>query len=308
MPIVYSLSQLKRGLDTPALFFREANRLYHRRLYTWSYNKTGTDILSEDWDIMIILDGCRYDIFAQQSKLEGDFSSKISRGSNTVEFLRGNFGDKYIGDTVYVTANPQLHRYQNTINTAFYEVNNVWDSEGWSTKYGTVLPETVTSHAKKALKKHDDKRIIVHFIQPHYPFIESDTVFDKGHLEIEEEELNPWDKLMQNRIKISRNRVWELYRTNLKRCLPYVEELISSTNYKTVVTADHGNMLGDRATPFPIREWGHPRGIYTEELVKVPWLIAPYSDRKETILEEPKQTDAIDTRTVEDRLKHLGYR
>jgi hypothetical protein len=283
---VYSLSQLKRGIDTPALFFREANRLYHRRLSTWDYNENGTDVLSEDWDVLIILDACRCDVFDQQSDLAGDLSTRISRGSNTVEFLRGNFGDKSIGDTVYVTANPQLYRHSDTINAAFYEVENIWNSEGWNTEYGTVLPETVTKTAKKTLKKYTDKRIIVHFVQPHYPFIESDTHFDKGHLESEEEELNPWDKLMQNKLNISHSRIWDLYEQNLRRCLPHVKELIDSTPYKTAVTADHGNMFGERATPFPIREWGHPRGIYTKELVKVPWLIAPYSDRKEIVCGE----------------------
>jgi hypothetical protein len=307
---MYSLSQVRRALDTPALFFREANRLYHRRLSAWDYNKRGTAVLDEDWDTLVILDGCRYDVFEQCVGMEGDLSSRISRGSNTVEFLRGNLADRTVNDTVYVTANPQLYRHRDDINATFYDVVDVWDSEGWDGGHGTVLPETVARYGKEALAEHDDKRIIVHFVQPHYPFIGAETDFDKGHLETEDDgELNPWDRIMQDRVSVDRERIWELYRDNLQRCLPHVRDLVDATPYKTVVTADHGNMFGDRALPFPIREWGHPRGLYTEQLVKVPWFTPPYEERKAVTEGSTRggQTTAAST-TVEGRLRDLGYR
>lgn len=45
------------------------------------------------------------------------------------------------------------------------------------------------------------------------------------------------------------------------------------TDGTTVVTSDHGNHLGEFATPFPIRLYGHPEGIRTPELIRVPWLV-----------------------------------
>src|SRR6056297_1717045 len=106
---MYRLSQLRRGLSTPSLFLREANRLYYRRMNRWSHNVNGIDIFSEDWDNFVILDACRYDIFRNQSELPGHLESRTSKGSSTVEFLKANFDGRDLRDTVYVTANPQLY-------------------------------------------------------------------------------------------------------------------------------------------------------------------------------------------------------
>jgi hypothetical protein len=67
-------------------------------------------------------------------------------------------------------------------------------------------------------------------------------------------------------------------------------------------------MVGERAFPFPIREWGHPRGIYTEQLVKVPWLVDDTGPRRKVVTEAAEsETSDVDEETVADRLKNLGY-
>jgi hypothetical protein len=210
---------------------------------------------------------------------------------------------------VYVTANPQLYRHRSEIDAQFHDIVDVWDVGGWDEEYGTVLPETVTRYGKEALEKYDDKRVIVHYVQPHYPFIGAGTDFDKGHLNDETAELNPWDRIMQGLVDIDRDRIWAAYKRNLERCLPHVRELVDADGYKTVVTADHGNMFGDRARPFPIREWGHPRGIYTKELVKVPWFVPPYDERKAVTEESAREEQPTGASSeVEERLRDLGYR
>ena len=79
-------------------------------------------------------------------------------------------------------------------------------------------------------------------------------------------------------------------------------------NGRTVVTADHSNMIGKRSLPIPIRDWSHPRGIYTKELVTVPWLVFENGPRWEIRAEEPTiQSDAVDDDAVADQLRHLGY-
>jgi len=306
---VYSLDQLKRGLSTPSLFFREANRLYHRRLNTRRYNTSGVDIFTEDWDTLIILDACRYDMFKRISDFSGRLKSRVSRGSSTPEFLAANFDGRELLDTVYVTANPQLYRNRHRIDTELHAVIDVWDDEGWDDQYGTALPETVADAAIDAAEEYPNKRHIVHFMQPHYPFLTDETEFDKGHLQDEDtEEGNVWTKLMEEEIDVETETVWSLYDDNLRRVLPSVERLLDRLPGKTVVTADHGNMLGERAWPIPIREWGHPRGIYITELVTIPWLVVEGRTRREIVAEK-----AVDNRSsthdkiVERRLQQLGY-
>lgn len=307
---MYSLSQLQRGLATPALFFREANRLWYRRFNRRAYNTTGVDIFAEDWDNLVILDACRYDMFEQQNTISGTLESRRSRGASTTEFLKANFSDRNLEDTVYVTANPQLYRNESEIRPQLHAVENVWQDDGWDTENKTVLPETVTRYAQDAADRFPNKRLIVHYIQPHYPFIGSETMFDKGHLDDPNETGdNVWTQLITGEIDMSREQIWNLYIDNLDRALPAVSELAEHLQGRTVITADHGNMVGERAFPFPIREWGHPRGIYTEELVKVPWLVIEGAERRKIEAEQPQQSNEgdVDSNVVADRLEHLGY-
>ena len=306
---MYSFTQLKRSLETPALFGRELNRLYHRRLNARRYNTRGTDIFAEDWDTLIILDACRYDMFERISDLPGRLETRTSRGSSTPEFLRANFDDRELLDTVYVTANPQLYRKRDQIETTLHAVIDVWNEEGWNEQYGTVLPETVAEAAIDAAETYPNKRHVVHFMQPHYPFLSDETEFDKGHLENEDaEEGNAWTQLIEGTVEVDVELLWELYDDNLRRALPSVERLLTELSGRTVVTADHGNMIGERARPVPIRPGGHPRGLYTEQLVKVPWLVCDGEARRQITAETPTRAhDDVDENVVTERLRNLGY-
>ncbi|WP_330632550.1 hypothetical protein [Halocatena halophila] len=272
-----------------------------------SYNTDGVDILAEDWDNLLILDACRYDMFEKHQTLPGTLEHRISRESATTDFLMANFRDKEIHDTVYVTANPQLYRNQDRIQAEFHDVVNIWMEDGWDETEGTVLPETVTEYAKQAASDYPNKRLIVHYIQPHYPFIGADTTFDKGHLEGSDDE-NVWGQLMTGEIDVNKEKIWEVFTNNLEIALPAVESLMETLSGKTVVTADHGNMIGERSTPIPVTEWGHPRGTYTDQLVKVPWLTHENGNRRKVVSEVPLTSEnSVDDSVVSERLRNLGY-
>jgi hypothetical protein len=314
---MYSLAQLRRGLkrgaSSPNLFLREANRLYHRKLYREPYNTDGVDVFAEDWDNLIVLDACRYDMFEATHDLDGHLSSRISRGAHTSEFLIGNFHQRDLTDTVYVTASPILHRGKGEkYEPNLHAIVNVWERDGWNEDQKTVMPETMLKYAKEAAERYPNKRIVVHMMQPHYPFIDSGMDADKGTVpDPDEIENDIWEQLFTGELSVSREDVWRAYIGNLRRAYPAVEEMIEELDGKTVVTGDHGNMIGERASPFPIREWGHPPGVYTEELTKVPWLAVEAETRRDIVAEEPSAStedeDDVEEDVVEDRLKHLGY-
>lgn len=282
--------------------------MYHRRLNRRRFNTSGVDVFAEDWDNLLILDACRYDLL-EGVDLPGRLESRRSRGSNTVEFLLGNVDGRDLLDTVYVTANPQLHRNRDRIHARFYDVIDVWLEDGWDDRNHTVLPETTTEYAKRAAATYQDKRLVVHYIQPHYPFLGSDDGIVDRHLFGDgEDAVNVWEQLMTGRSTIEAAEVKRLYTDNLDRTLPHVVELLDTLKGRTIVTADHGNMLGERARPIPIIEWGHPRGIYTDELVEVPWLVIDGARRKITegspIATREREFDDV----VKRRLQDLGYR
>ncbi|AKH98003.1 type 2 periplasmic-binding domain-containing protein [Halanaeroarchaeum sulfurireducens] len=306
---MYSLAQVKRGLSHPNLIIREFNRLYHTRLDSLRYNEAGFGLMEADWDFCHILDACRYDMFAEHSSLPGMLSKRVSRGSNTVEFLRGNFETGTYHDTVYVTANPQYRRYENQFDAEFHDVVDVWANDGWDDTYNTVLPETTTEYALEAADRYPHKRLLVHFIQPHYPFLVPDSTFDKTHLHDEGAETDDfWHRIFYGELDVDPSYVWSLYRKSLDEALPHVERLLTSVEGKHVVTADHGNMVGERAAPLPVREWGHPEGIYVPKLVEVPWLEYTNGERRRVTPTRPRQGTSVDDNAVRERLRTLGYR
>ncbi|WP_435078880.1 hypothetical protein [Halococcus sp. AFM35] len=304
-----TFARLARAVRNPVLFARQANRLYYRRLNRRQYNHDGVDIFAEDWDTLVILDACRYDMFERHAELPGRLESRISRGSATTEFLHANFSGRDLRDTVYVTANPQLYRNREAIDTHLHSIVDLWREDGWDDDYGTVLPETLTEYALQAANDYSHKRLIIHYVQPHYPFIGSGTNFDKHHLAADATETgeNIWGQLLTGALDASPEDIWPLYVANLERTLPHIRELLETIEGRTVVTADHGNMLGERSFPIPITEWGHPRGIYTEQLVRVPWLVAENGPRRSIEAEAATAGSETDEEVVKDRLRELGY-
>jgi hypothetical protein len=106
---------------------------------------------------------------------------------------------------------------------------------------------------------------------------------------------------------VTREQMWEAYLDNLHLVLEEVRTLFEELTGKIVVSSDHGELLGDREAPIPIRRYGHPRGIYVEELVKVPWLVYRNGPRPEIVAETPEQSVSYDEDEIDERLRDLGY-
>jgi arylsulfatase A-like enzyme len=242
-------------------------------------------------------------------------SSQISKGSSTVEWLRANFDGRDLYDTVYVTANPQLERNRKMWDVQLHKTINVWLENGWDTKTGTVRAETLTEAALAAAEQFPHKRLVIHYMQPHYPFVPADADFDKEHLRQiggesdEPSGENVWNQKFNGELEISREELWAMYTDNLEYVLKHVEELLATISGKVVITADHGNYVGERASPIPIREYGHPRGLYDEPVVRVPWFVYEEGTRREIRRTDPDAaTNAVESGIIDDRLRDLGYK
>ncbi|MGM0716608.1 MAG: hypothetical protein ACQET5_05395 [Halobacteriota archaeon] len=270
-----------------------------------------THVLDEDWDNLLILDGCRYDTFADNVRVEGVLESRVSLGSQSWEFLRENFENERAHDTVYVSANPFTARLDPDIFHAVADLLEKWDET-----LQTVRPEVVADAACDAIDRFPDKRLIVHFMQPHYPFIgpkgrELDVRgYNPDQDDFELEAPSVWEILRDRRDgyeEITLPAVRAAYTENLHVVLPHVKRLLEELPGRSVVTADHGNLLGERLYPIPVREYGHPRGLYSPPLVRVPWFVVD-GDRRELVAEAPIERNDMATGLVERRLAALGYK
>jgi len=272
-----------------------------------------TRITDADWDHLLLLDACRYDQFRRLHAFPGEVEPRISVGSATPEFLERTFGGESCFDTVYVTANP-MYRHVG-LDQVFHAVVDVWQTH-WDEDRRTVWPEAVFEATQEARERYPNKRILSHFMQPHYPFL-GETGRKISHAGFE------WTKRIVEEGESSRDdpTVWALaaageisdesvraaYDENLEMVLPYVEGLVDTADGRTVVTSDHGNLLGERIAPFDGKRYGHPPGTDVDALRKVPWLVIETGDRRRIEPEPPEGRGAVDQTTVRDRLAHLGY-
>ncbi|WP_337652583.1 hypothetical protein [Halomontanus rarus] len=270
------------------------------------FNTAGIDVFNQDWDNLILLDACRYDIFEETNSISGQLQKKESRGAMTREFLRGNLIDKDLTDVVYVTANPMLYRDSSEISVEFHNVINVWQDDGWDETESTVLPETMTQHAIQADRKYPNKRLFIHYLQPHYPFIGHDLTSAIPDPAVTENDI--WTRKVRGDDVATKEEIWSAYQNNLELALESVKELLDVIEGKCIVTSDHGNLFDERVWPLPNREWGHPNGIYVSQLVDVPWLEVPFDSRKSIKAEKSESTTITEESKVIDRLEQLGYK
>lgn len=277
------------------------NRILHRivgPIQGLIYGTNGIDVMAQDWDNLIILDACRADYFKEVADLSAfdEYRVVISKASATPEFVAKTFADREFGDTVYVNSNPHISR---DAPGSFHERYDLW-TDAFDEEYNTVMPETSKEWGLKAAEEHPDKRLIVHYNQPHGPYIGPDRI--------------EWDyeKARGSGEALKKGLVTETdfraaYRANLELALPTAVDLALEVTGRTVITADHGELFGKRQFPIPIRAYAHPPGLRDPDLVRVPWAVIDDGERKE-IVDEATSIIRAEADDVEERLKDLGYK
>lgn len=122
----------------------EVNNLFFRLRHG-----EGIRVMNEDWDNLIILDGCRYDMFAGRVYTPGTLEFRTSRGAITEEFIEQNFVCEQFHNTVYLNANPFILRsgIEERIFHAVVDCSVKWDPE-----LQTIRPKAVARGVKRADK------------------------------------------------------------------------------------------------------------------------------------------------------------
>lgn len=296
-------------------------------MYASIQNLDGINVIEKDWDNLIILDACRYDYFCRVNELSGVTKSVVSKGSRSPEFIKRNFSDRDLHDTIYITDNVFAEEIDDRV---FHKVEKLYLMESDNiVKY----PHEVVDSTKQIYKKYPNKRLIIHFMQPHLPFIGSvgeDMINRFKQLPAEEQseflhtDSKPRLKLrkqsdQQYNFKnpyfdhgkfiesgyLSYEKAREGYAENLKIALDHVETLVDRIDGKSVVTADHGELLGERV--LGKKCYGHP-DICRRELRVVPWHIIDSNNRRDIISDEPVNSRDMDETELDKHLHALGYK
>jgi len=228
----------------------------------WRYDRLR--VMEEDWDYLIILDACRYDVFRDVNTIQGTLTKRYSAGTSTSEWVKENFSGPYY-DVVYISANPFLSDYlfEKWLGrpNPFFLFENVW-MYGWDDELRAVHPREVNRVALRLLERYGDKRMIIHYLQPHYPYISEVT----NRRIREAEDLIELVNLLRSG-KVDAEDLKKVYVENLKLVLKYVGELVEVLpQSKIVLSADHGECFGEYGI------YSHPSQLYIKQLMEVPWL------------------------------------
>lgn len=268
-----------------------------------------TNIYEREWDVLVILDGCRVDVMteiaSEYSFIEA-VNSISSAGSMSIEWMNNTFDRTNYADemarTAYVTAN--VFSEETIDSDSLQHLDEVW-RYGWDEEVNTIPPRIVTDRAITTSRDEQPDRLIVHYMQPHHPFI-ADSELRKFDVDPfgrdntgEEMHYTAWNALRRG--MVSREDVWSAYKANLRLVLDEVSLLRENVDADTLVlTADHGNAAG---------EWGiydHPIGFPHPSVKRVPWVETTAEDTESRV---PDSIETDDTSTdVESRLEALGYK
>lgn len=286
----------------------------------------GHNIYADDWDALVILDACRVDAL-REIESEYDFLTNIesrwSRGSTSKEWLENTFIEANRDETestTYITSNYySTELREDNWNRLGYpmaeskpvgepvfqrllrdDVISASDFEDFISLFDKSVyedgkqlhPDVVTDCAITVGRENDWERLIVHYMQPHHPFIHRDQP-PRAHQE-------PFAYLSEGGdFEI----VWEGYLGNLRLALDSVKLLLENIDAeKVAITSDHGELFG---------EWGltgHGVGIPHPNLRKVPWVETTASDTKSYEPEYDRTDEQASEDELHERLEALGYR
>lgn len=278
------------------------------------YTVAGSATWERDWDVLLILDACRYDVFEDLYGSDPRFhiDSMESAGSASPEWMINNFDSKHVAqmaETAYVTGNPYSAKY--LTRERFQRVEEVWRYQ-WDDEAGTVLPGVLSDAAIRIWEDANPERMIVHYVQPHKPYVQAS---DSAKMEREDFTFNllkvfasralrtypDFKKAEARRGKISDAELRNLYRENLEYVVDSLEEtILQRLDADLVISADHDELLGEHGV------YHHPAYMRYPELRQVPWVsVDTASDGQYTPTQQMEDRDDTD---LTEKLADLGYR
>jgi len=136
------------------------------------------EFLNKKEYVIIVLDACRYDYFYSlySNYLEGNLEKVWSSGNRTPQWVPRTWDKKY--DLTYISASsyPVTTKSWNHLRESFNPNRKFRDTIPVFEKdeiISTVAPEIVTDVALKYLSNVNNPRAVVHYLQPHSPYIGS---------------------------------------------------------------------------------------------------------------------------------------
>lgn len=284
------------------------------------------DFIDNEEFVLVILDACRYDFFNEiyEDYLTGDLDRVWASGRWTAEYCERTWTEEY--DLTYINSIPVFSDFYFELRNMDFrpsdhieKIVHMWEHE-WDSSLGTTPPEAITDEALRHANGNGPTRIVAHYAQPHVPYIGEERIeawdsevaanTDTDELRdlFEEGSERPTQVVLEKirNGEVSDRQLKRAYRSNLDYVMSEVIRLVERINCPVVVTADHGEHLGEN-------------GYYLHEedsaiVRQVPWLIV--GENKVGVVtnkKDPSETHRATSYSgskndVEEQLRHLGYK
>ena len=255
-------------------------------------------IVAGEWDVLVVLDACRADAYQQ---VVGRSEVVRSPAVCTAGWIKAVWPVFARSEGVrYYNANPVVDRTLASMDVApsTFELTPMWRSlwgRHGAGRIPSVHPQAISGYI---WANQCPIPTVVHYLQPHSPYIGDPPLaltrwggsgggaggeFGEACCAL----TAPGRAVREGRT--SWPEVREAYLGNLRLAWDAVQVLAGSfSDYRVVVTADHGEVLGEHGGRF-----GHECGWDFPELRAVPWHVIEPCSRDES--------------TTREKLEALGY-
>jgi len=292
-----------RGLGTTGADIADfARRSVNGRINQWR----STNAYEREWDLLVLLDCATVQMMQEVADgydFVGEVGEHFSPGTTSAEWMRNTFTDRYreeMSRTVHVTGNTASEEFLES--DQFRHLEEVW-LDGWDDELGTIPARAITDRAIYYDRKLSPDRLIVHYMQPHPPFVPRQDVeaSEVRRYGISGDGMDVAD--LHFEAGYDRETLWDAHVENLEYVLDDVSLLLSNVSAdRAVLSADHGQAFGEGGA------WGHGPGERVDVLRKVPWCVTSASDTGEYEPEyEEGERNVEPDLSTEEKLKSLGY-
>lgn len=225
-------------------------------------------LLQQDWDVLFVLDACRFDMFDLVHKEAGIAGTLIPADSGAIEtdLWYEKHWSKFQEDIILIT--PHARLFNNGHYKKFYssvDTSDIKNQDDWRS------PEAAVKVLAEAQRENEGKKFIVHLIPPHLPFLGE---HGREWLRSVDLLVNPVYRRVADLCNKGHEPKWsklkEFYTENLKFALGFVKGILPKIEGRIVITGDHGELLGENGL------YGHGSKIgkidsLLETLTTVPW-------------------------------------
>jgi len=231
--------------------------------------KTQKDLIENNqWDVMIVLDACRYDEFVEcikKSDIIGNYMKVDSQALHTAMWYEKNW--KMENDVNLISGHGILWLEEFSIFKRFKNPYGFFNNE----RKKWIYPGFNFSKLLEYQIKYPGMKTLVHIIPPHLPFLgkmghefmkELDVI--NPHTTEGHGNMNAYNRITQYGRIHGWDRPRKCYMENILFAIIWIEKFIDRMKGQVIITADHGELLGEGGI------YGHDNS-HGDILRSVPW-------------------------------------